>query len=283
MSTDTKDAPAKTPAKGFSLRSRLLGIPQEGEPEAEKSAVDTQAESHSEGDSVARTAAAEPVTETVSPPVNSSQTDDDETEEADEPPRVGMALAPKRSLLSMAFGLGDKKARADKPKAEDTPAPEPVPAAAEPVTVEPEVVAEPEPEPVAVEQIEEVDVAPEFPEEPQPEPQSVEMAEAEVAEATVPEPEPVAPEPARSRMFSVFPNMRSQKRPEPEPEPVAPEPVAELETPVRDESVLPVEVLPSPIEVDEPQNKPVPFVRFADVRKTYDGIKKNRKICFKFW
>ena len=96
MSTETKDAPAKTPSKGFSLRSRLLGIPTEGMPEpsspdaAEASGADTQAENTSEHDVAAAVAAGDVAT------VPRPAAADDESDEGEEPPRVGMALAPKR-------------------------------------------------------------------------------------------------------------------------------------------------------------------------------------------
>ena len=125
MSTETKDAPAKTPSKGFSLRSRLLGIPVEGTPEAAASVDETPASDQPATDAPTEPTAADAVAQAPAP----SSEDNDE---ADEPPRVGLAVAPKRSLLSMAFGVSDKKAKAEKAKFEE-------------VAGTPTTVAEPEP------------------------------------------------------------------------------------------------------------------------------------------
>ncbi len=148
----------------------MLGIPTEGTPDpsspdaAEASGADTQAENTSEHDVAAANAAGEAAT--VAQPAVA----DDESDEGEEPPRVGMALAPKRSLLSMAFGLGDKKAKIEKAKVDD------------PEIVEPAAPHEADAEPAAVEVVEEL-----------PEPSA---------------PEPVASEPVgepkRGRLFSML-------------------------------------------------------------------------------
>ena len=73
-------------------------------------------------------------------------------EDVDEPPRVGLALAPKRSLLSMAFGSSEKKAKAEKARFEETSGSNEAPAAA-PTEAPPPVALEgapsTEPEPVS--------------------------------------------------------------------------------------------------------------------------------------
>ncbi|NOT41582.1 MAG: polyamine ABC transporter ATP-binding protein [Alphaproteobacteria bacterium] len=185
MAADTKDAPGKAPTKGFSLRSRLLGIP-DGEPAAEgagESAPDEGEQPQPDADVDEVKAEAAPNT--------------DEQEEEAEPPRVGVALAPRRNSLLASFGFGDKR------KAETKP--------------------EPDVEPVA-----EVPVA-----EP----------EIEVREVEIPEPD---------RGPVIVPLARDK----------APEVVQDV-TAASVEEEAHVEVTPV---------GPVPFVRFAGVKKTYDGV-----------
>lgn len=195
MAADTKDAPGKAPTKGFSLRSRLLGIP-DGEPAAEGAAESVP----TEGEQQAEPAIADE-------PAQSAQVQDpEEHEEEAEPPRVGVALAPKRNSLLASFGFGDKKK---------------VEAAAKPLESVPEVVAEP---------VAEV---------PIPEP------EIEVRQVDIPEPD---------RGPVIMPLMRDK----------APEVVQDTPAPqVEEEEETPVEIVPV---------GPVPFVRFAGVKKTYDGV-----------
>ena len=240
MSTETKDAPAKTPSKGFSLRSRLLGISAEGTPEGTESASDSEGEPQTNVESSAEVAAENSAAE---PTASASQSSSlEEADDAEEPPRVGVALTPKRSLLSMAFGISDKKAKAEKAKFEET-------AVAEaPVAALPEAMPEADETPRA-------DVVP-----------AVAPTEPEVVEQVRSEPEPVvAPEPARGRLFSM---LRSDRKP----------PSVELKTrDAPDSGAPPVsdaepEKVPSPIEVEEAPALPIPFVRFGSVTKTYDGI-----------
>lgn len=235
MSTETKDAPGKTPAKGFSLRSRLLGIPSEGTPEETANTSEPQA--------VAEEMVAPPADSPVAEPQASLPSDNpqDEAEDGEEPPRVGVALAPKRSLLSMAFGISDKKAKAEKAKFEETA----VDAAPASSVVEAEAVtADAVPEP-AVDAVKEVQV----------------------------EPEPVvapAPEAARGRLFSMLRGERKSQRDEQEARDSAK--VAEEVPPDANLQEAEPESAPSPIEVEDLPAQPVPFVRFGAVTKTYDGI-----------
>ena len=196
MAADTKDAPGKAPTKGFSLRSRLLGVP-DGEPAAEVAEAIAESSEQPPADS------AVPAADEVASAAEAAPPSDEQEEEA-EPPRVGVALAPRRnSLLASAFGLGSRKAEAKH---------EPVP----------EVVAEP------------VSVAPLS----EPEPQ------IEVRPVDIPEPD---------RGPVIVPLARDK----------APEVVQDIPAaPAADESA-PVEVVPV---------GPAPFVRFAGVKKTYDGV-----------
>lgn len=168
MSTDTTDAPSKPPAKGFSLRSRLLGISSDDKPSEETPAGETgEAAAEAAAGAPADATPAEPApdaapAEPAAPDVKATTPDD--SEEAEEPPRVGVAVAPKRSLLSAALGLGDRSAKADQarfaethtdeaaadkpaapaeetPPAAEAPGPEPLPS---PIEVE-AVAAEPVP------------------------------------------------------------------------------------------------------------------------------------------
>ena len=199
MAADTKDAPGKAPTKGFSLRSRLLGIP-DGEPAAEvaEAVGDSNEQPIADGAVAAAEAAG-----TQPEPVKS----EDEHDEEAEPPRVGVALAPRRnSLLASAFGLGERR-KAEPPKAEPVP----------------EVVAEP---------IYEAPVA-----EPEP--------EIEVRAVDIPEPDrgPIIVPLARDRAPEVVQDIPTA--------PGAPE-----------EKAAPIEQAPAGAG---------PFVRFAGVKKTYDG------------
>ena len=111
MSTDTTDAPSKPPAKGFSLRSRLLGIPADA-----KAAADEPVDASAEAPVVPDAAPSEPLADAEAADVTAAAATPapaDDTEEADEPPRVGVAVGPKRSLLSSAFGLDDAGAKAE--------------------------------------------------------------------------------------------------------------------------------------------------------------------------
>ena len=111
MSTDTTDASAKPPSKGFSLRSRLLGIPPEEKPQPETDADNTQQDAlpaaNTDGAAGSADSAVSPVD------VRETLSSTDEAEDGEEPPRVGVAVTPKRSLLSMAFGIGDRKVQHD--------------------------------------------------------------------------------------------------------------------------------------------------------------------------
>ncbi len=194
MAADTKDAPGKAPTKGFSLRSRLLGIP-DGEPAAEGQAESALAEGE-------QPPADEVVAEAAAPvePVHNS----DEQEEEAEPPRVGVALAPRRNSLLATFGFGDKRKNEAPAKAVE---PEPVrePVAETPPLAEPEI---------------------------------------EVRQVDIPEPD---------RGPIIVPLARDK----------APEVVQDVPAPVAVEDDAPVEAAPT---------GPVPFVRFAGVKKTYDGL-----------
>ena len=194
MAADTKDAPGKAPTKGFSLRSRLLGIP-DGEPAAEGAETPASDEEQRQTEpTVAEEQPAEPV-----------QSPDEQEEEA-EPPRVGMALAPRRNSLLASLGFGDKR------KAE-TPA--------KPVEAVPEPVAEP----VAEAPVREPDI--------------------EVRQVDIPEPD---------RGPVIVPLTRDRA-----PEVVQDGPAI----PAEEEHVAPIEIALS---------GPVPCVRFAGVKKTYDGV-----------
>ncbi len=251
MAADTKDAPGKAPPKGFSLRSRLLGLPtghppgpaspipalqprEESPPEPgpkdENAPVATDAAPKSAPvpDAAAEpTAPIEPVPETHPVAEEAEATDapgSDDDEEDEEPARVGLALTPRRSsLLSVAFGFGDRKVgssapKSDQPKSEEPKAPDVPPAA----TPDPEEVVAPVPEPVAEE------TAP--------------VVEEPLVETVAKAPVEAVEEP---------------------PEPAAPAAADIAEEAQAKEGPAPVEQAPS---------EPVPFVRFAGVKKTYDGV-----------
>jgi len=261
MSTETKDAPAKTPSKGFSLRSRLLGIPAEGTPEAASSDSDSGEAAPTAGEPVEEAQAAPEAAEQNPAPTTSVASDD--SDEDDEPPRVGVAVTPKRSLLSMAFGISDKKAKAEKAKFDETAVDEPAPAAApEPAEI---------PEPVQEEVAAAEEAAPAVIEEPiVDEAQVAAAVEESVVEAPVET--PLVSEPPKSgRLFSL---LRGGPKPAPEAReaPAAPAPEAPAAVIAEPEPELPPAPLPSPIEVEEQVATPVPFVRFSGVTKTYDGV-----------
>jgi putative spermidine/putrescine transport system ATP-binding protein len=261
MSTETKDAPAKTPSKGFSLRSRLLGIPAEGTPEAASSDSET---------GEAAPAAAEPVEETQAAPVAAEQNPapnasvaSDDTEEDEEPPRVGVAVTPKRSLLSMAFGISDKKAKAEKAKFDETAVDEPAPVAA--AAPEPAEI----PEPVQEEAAAPEEAAPIAIEEPVVDEAPVAAAvEETVVEAPIEAP-PVAEPPKSGRLFSL---LRGTPKPAPEAREAPAAPAPEAPSAVIAEPEPEIAPLPSPIDVEEKVAAPTPFVRFSGVTKTYDGV-----------
>lgn len=239
MAADTRDAPAKGP-KGFSLRSRLLGLPA-GEPQSAAAAI-TAALQPREDPPAARDEpeiVAEPVPDAVEakavepvPPAEPAKpakivmpSDDEDDNDGDDEPRMGLAVPKRTSLLSVAFGL-DRKPKIVEPVKErfEEPAPPPPEPVARVVEPEPVVVA---PEPA--------------------QPASVIVAE------------PVAvPEPVRVEAAVTPPVARA---PVVEQEIVRPAPVA---------APLPQE---EPAEEVTPQRPPEPvaFVRFNGVRKTYDG------------
>ncbi len=163
------------------------------------------------------------------------QIDDDQDEE-DEQPRVGMALAPRKSsLLSTAFGFGDKKPVA--PKVDDKPK-----VVEEPVTVEAELV---EPDEAPAEIVQEPVVAP--PPVEQPQPRSI--------LAAIRGSEPKAASVVQERMATAF---------EPAEEKVE-APVTRVAEPEH------VDLAPATDEAPVPATAG-PFVRFAGVKKTYDGV-----------
>jgi putative spermidine/putrescine transport system ATP-binding protein len=233
MSTETKDAPAKTPSKGFSLRSRLLGIPSAGTPD-EAAPVDETSEAPAALEDPAADATPEA---SVNAPDETLPPADD-ADEADEPPRVGMAVAPKRSILAMAFGSGERKAKAEKSKYEEALVGNDQPKAEEPHA-----------EAAAVEAL-----------------QAVEAPQAEAAAAPVVEPEPIpepvlpaaAVEPSRGRLFSMLRN-QANASPATQDTPGVTDP----EDAARAAAI---------IGVEEKAPEATPFVRFAGVTKTYDGI-----------
>ena len=108
MSTDTTDAPSKPPAKGFSLRSRLLGITPGDTAPGDTTAAEAEA-------APAQAPAAAVATEEVptSEPAAAVQTppSSDDAEEAPEPPRVGVAVAPRGSVLSAALAQDEGAAQ----------------------------------------------------------------------------------------------------------------------------------------------------------------------------
>jgi len=260
MSTETKDAPAKTPSKGFSLRSRLLGIPAEGTPEAAATDSDSGDASSAATEAVEETQVAATAEQQELAPKTTPPSDD--SEEDEEPPRVGVAVTPKRSLLSMAFGISDKKAKAEKAKFEETAVDEPAPVAA--AAPEPAEIPEPVQEQVAAAE----EATPAAIEEPVvDEPPVAAAVEEAVVEAPVETPQVTEP-PKSGRLFSL---LRGGPKPAPEAR-EAPAPEAPTAVIAEPEPELAPAPLPSPIEVEEKVAAPTPFVRFSGVTKTYDGV-----------
>jgi putative spermidine/putrescine transport system ATP-binding protein len=241
MAADTRDAPPKAPAKGFSLRSRLLGIPA-GEASAPGPSSVTAALQPRDNPPAPEPAKEEPPPEIVVEPVPEAMEakaaeakpaesvkaqkiagagdDDDEGDESEEP-RVGLAVAKRSSLLSVAFGFGERKPKVIEPPKPEEPQARKGEPASEPPVVEPEPVkALTVPEPRVVE--------------PVPEPRAVEESAARTIYAPPPKETPV------------------------EPAPSVPE------APAKEEPAL--------VEVEQAAAQPVPFVRFHGVRKTYDGV-----------
>ncbi len=246
MAADTRDAPAKGP-KGFSLRSRLLGLPTGDQPSAAAS-ITAALQPREEPPP----APAEPAPEIVAVPVAETNevkpvetaaaaepakpqkivvpNDDDDEHDESEEPRVGLALPRRTSLLSVAFGFGDRR-----PKIVDPAKEEAAPVASVSVRmVEPEARRAPEaappPAPVPVPELDSEPAAPSVIVTPAPP-----VVEAAVAP-------PVARAPTVEDVV-----------------PPAAQPIAEA------------------VPVEEPQPavyapaEAVPFVRFAGVKKTYDG------------
>jgi putative spermidine/putrescine transport system ATP-binding protein len=226
MAADTRDAPAK--AKGFSLRSRLLGLPT-GEaspgPASITAALQPREDPPQPKEETAPEIVVEPVAEgaeaKASEPRSGESVDaakpvaqsDDEDDGEDDAPRVGLAVQRRSSLLSTAFGFGERKPKiVEPPKEPEAPPPRAV-----------------EPEPVRV--------AP--------------------APAPIPEPEP---QPAPARVIFVPPVARA---------PVAEEIPIAAPAPAAVAHPAPVEE-PSPIIQAAVES--VPFVRFSNVKKTYDGV-----------
>lgn len=232
MAADTRDAPAK--AKGFSLRSRLLGLPT-GDASSGQSSITAALQPREDAaPSPAPTAIEEPAPEIIVEPVAETvqqsaapepaaidAPSEDEEEGEDSSPRVGLAVPRRTSLLSGAFSFGERKAKFAGVAQEEPPPQSPAP-----------------PEEVHAYQ-------------PEPEPRYV-----------APQPEP---EPAPSRVIMVPPEIRSSapERAVPivTPPPPPPPPPSPVVAP-RVEQVQPVEEAPISL---------VPFVRFANVKKTYDG------------
>ena len=150
--------------------------------------------------------------------------------------RVGIALTPRKSsLLSTAFGFGDKKPAVA--KVEDKPKP-----VEEPVKVEAELVVEPEEAP------------PEIVQEPIVLPPPVEQAQPRSILAAIRGSEP-KPSVVQERTAAAF------------------EPIEErIEKPVvRAVEQERIEDVPAAVEAPAAASA-VPFVRFAGVKKTYDGV-----------
>ena len=107
MSTDTTDAPSKPPSKGFSLRSRLLGISGEEKPAAETAAEAGVQVDHADGEpSQAQPEAVADV------PEKGGAASIEDSDDGDAPPRMGLAVAPRGSLLSSTFPRNDSATEA---------------------------------------------------------------------------------------------------------------------------------------------------------------------------
>ena len=173
-----------------------------------------------------------------------SDSDDDDSDEESEQPRVGLALTPRRSsLLSVAFGFGEKKATPPKIEQPAKPAEEPAPVKATPETSEVEsVVAEiVEPPPSVVEA-----TAKPVPDEPTPA-RSILAAVRGGAEPAVEQ---------RTPAFEVL----DEKIETPAPQAAAPADVR------IDEDIL------KPAATESAAQSAMPFVRFNGIKKTYDGV-----------
>jgi putative spermidine/putrescine transport system ATP-binding protein len=169
----------------------------------------------------------------------------------------------------MAFGISDKKAKAEKAKFDETAVDDPAPVASAAPEADDAPAPEQEDEPVAEEPAAAVSEETSVSEEPVA--AVVEETVAEVALEMPPTPEPVK----SGRLFSL---LRSSERAQPKPAPeareapVAPEPEAPSAVIAEPEPEIAPAPLPSPIDIEEKVAAPVPFVRFSGVTKTYDGV-----------
>jgi putative spermidine/putrescine transport system ATP-binding protein len=249
MAADTRDAPAKGPQKGFSLRSRLLGLPT-GEPQSATASITAALQPRDEPQPVEAPAPDDAAPEIVAQPVEDAvetksydapsahlppakivvPNDDDDEGEENEEPRVGVALPRRTSLLSAAFGFGDRKVKPEAARpVEQIIAPPPTPAPA------------PEPEPIEEPRADERDIL----NEP--------VRHAPIFETVVrtaePEPHTVVVEPTSFKA-----------------------PVVEEEVSVAaSDLVHAARTAPEPTPVVAAPAEPVPFVQFHGVKKTYDG------------
>jgi putative spermidine/putrescine transport system ATP-binding protein len=262
MAADTRDAPAKGPTKGFSLRSRLLGLPT-GEPQSAAASVTAALQPRDPPPSPPTPVSVEETPEAA--PIDAKASDvtqkidvpnDDEDGDDDSAPRVGLAVPQRRtSLLSVAFGF-DRK-----PKVEIPPKIE------EPIATsiyEPE----PEPEPEPEQEIEVHAVAPEIVSAPEP--------VIFVAPEAPPAPAPTPPRSLAAAMFG-----RDVSQPAAPPPPTAPvetfvtrssNPILDEEPPAAPAPVhyaIPIEEEPEPVA--QAPKEAAPFVAFHGVKKTYDG------------
>jgi putative spermidine/putrescine transport system ATP-binding protein len=235
MAADTKDAPAKAP-KGFSLRSRLLGIPSEGTPgPASLTAALQPREAEAKPADVPEPVPAAPAKAAAAETPTKPATQDDDDEDNNQP-RVGVALTPRRSsLLSSALGFGEKKPISKSEKAAFG-ADEQVSVVSG--TVEPEAPSAP------VEIVQET--AP-VQAEPAPQPRSI-LAAIRGSDS---KPSPVT----HVRASSSFEHIEEK-----------------VEAPAARASVNEAqEKTPAPVEAPSAQEA-VPFVRFGGIKKTYDGV-----------
>ena len=147
MSTDTTDASSKPPVKGFSLRSRLLGIASGDKPAeaASEASPDAAAAAEPEAPAAPDTSPA-PAEEAALPRAEATPPPAEDSEEAEEPPRVGVAVPPKRSLFSSALGLGDRGAKGEQARFAEAHADEAAPGDVSPRTAAPTDAAAPLPE-----------------------------------------------------------------------------------------------------------------------------------------
>src|SRR5262245_19164079 len=144
MAADTKDVPAKGPQKGFSLRSRLLGLPT-GEQQSATASITAALQPRDEPttdtpvsedapeivaqpvDDVVETKSYEAPSASVKPAPIIVPNDDDDDGDENEEPRVGLALPRRTSLLSAALGFGERKVKAEAPKIAAEPVAPPAP------------------------------------------------------------------------------------------------------------------------------------------------------------